>query len=350
MLHVEPVGRETIDAWPVDGSGLPVRVVNSVQSAGVTTVGQLRAQPDQDLLALRSLGRISLGHIRSFFKLCGQIEQGKQSFNSIRELLPLFLDGPELKVVTARYGLEIEELTETKHCATLQQIGDAEHKTRERVRQIQETAVQKLRSRLAKVCLEPFYIFFTRLLEARGTSVTCADVATLKDEAPAGGYNLCGVLMLLAELHPERITSYNDFFSTLGEPTIRAAESQAIELLNRAARPVLLDDILESTAVLPSLSGEDQKTQLLSCILEHCALVAATLDHRYFTYERGTQAFLAEVLKDLERPIHYRKVTDAFNDRLKPLSRKGAGFILEALNAAPLCTRIDRGIYDLKAG
>ena len=349
MLHVTPVVRETIDAWPVDGSGLPVRVVNSVLSAGVTTVGRLSAQSDQDLLALRSLGRISLGHIRSFFKLCAQIEQGKQSFNSIRELLPLFLDGPEMKVVTARYGLELEELAAAKTCATLQEFGDAEHKTRERVRQIQETAMQKLRSRLAAVCLEPFYIFFADLLVARGTSVTCTDIAALKNESPAGGYNICGVLMLLSDLHPERIIFYSDFFSTLSEQTIRTMESQAIELLNRAAKPIQLDEILKSTA-MPSLSDEEQKRQLLSCILEHCVLVAATLDHRYFTYERGTQAFLAEVLKGLERPIHYRKVTDAFNDRLKPLSRKGAGFILEALNAAPLCTRVDRGIYDLKAG
>jgi hypothetical protein len=349
MLHVAPVGRETIDAWPVDGSGLPVRVVNSVLTAGVTTVGQLRAQSDQDLLSLRSLGRISLGHVRSFFKLCGQIEQGKQSFNSIRELLPLFLDGPEARVVLARYGLEVEELSVPRNCATLQEIGDAEHKTRERVRQIQETAMQKLRSRLAKVCLEPFCLFFADLLEARGTSVTCADVAVLKNEAVAGGYNLCGVLMLLSDLQPERIIFYNDFFSTLSEQTIRTVESQAIDLLNLSAKPVSLDEILESAA-MPSPAGKDQKKQLLSCVLDHCTLIAATLDQHYFTYERGTEAFLAEVMKNLERPIHYRKVTDAFNGRLKPRSRKGAGFILEALNAAPLCTRVDRGIYDLKAG
>ena len=349
MLHVTPIGRETIDAWPVDGSGLPVRVVNSVLTAGVTTVGQLRAQSDHDLLALRSLGRISLSHIRSFFKLCGQVEQGKQSFNSIRELLPLFLDGPEMKVIAARYGLEIEELNGARNCATLQEIGDVEHKTRERVRQIQETAIQKLRSRLATVCLEPFYVFFTSLLEARGASATCADATALKNEPAAGGYNLGGVLMLLSGLHPDRITFYNDFFSTLSEQTIRTMESQAVELLNRSAKPVSLDEILRSAAA-PFLADENQAKQLLTCILDHCALVAATLDRRYFTYERGTQAFLAEVLESLERPIHYRKVTDAFNDRLKSLSRKGAGFVLEALNAAPLCTRVDRGIYDLKAG
>lgn len=348
-MHVTSIRREFIDAWPVEESGLPVRVVHSVLTAGLTTVGQLRAQSDQDLLALRSLGQISVGRIRSFFKLCGQIEQGNLSLKNIRELLPLFLDTTEIKVITARYGLELIAPKASRSCATLQKIGDGEHTTRERVRQVQKAAMQKLRSRLATVCLEPFCLFFANLLEVRGTSATCADIGTLRNELPAGGYNLCGVLMLLSDLHPERITFYNDFFSTLTEPTIRTMESQVVRLLDRAAKPVSLDDILKSTATSFPLN-EVQKKQLLSCILENCPLVAATLDHRYFTYECGTQAFLAEVLKDLERPAHYRVVTNAFNDRLKSLSRKGAGFILNAMNQAPLCMRIDRGVYDLKAG
>jgi hypothetical protein len=155
--------------------------------------------------------------------------------------------------------------------------------------------------------------------------------------------------MLLSDLHPERITFYNDFFSTLSEQTIRTIESQVVELLDRAAKPVSLDEILNAMAI-SSPSNKDRKKQLLLCILEQCPLVAVTLDHRYFSYERGTQAFLAEVLRDLERPVHYRAVTNAFNDRLKSLSRRGAGFILEAMNAAPLFTRVDRGVYDLKAG
>lgn len=349
MLNVAPVGRETIDAWPVDGSGLPVRVVNSVRTAGVTTVGQLRTLTDHDLLGLHSLGRISLSHVRSFFRLCAQIEQGKQSFNSIRELLPLFLDGPEMRVITARYGLDLKELNGATNCATLQEIGDAEHITRERVRQVQETAVQKLQSRSASVCLEPFYTFFTGLLESRGASATCSDLATLNGEPVAGGYHISGILMLLSSLRPGRITFYNDFFSTADEQTIQALESEAIERLNRSAKPIPLDEILKPISL--SHDGEENRIRkLLSCILNQCALVASTVDDRYFTYERGTQNFLVEVLKSLNRPIHYRKVTDAFNERLKSRSRKGAGFVLEALNAAPLCTRVDRGIYDLKAG
>ena len=304
MLQVAPVSREIIDGWPVEGSGLSVRVVNSVRTAGVSTVGELRAQSDQDLLALRSLGRISLGHIRGFFKLCGQIEQGKQSFNGIRELLPLFLDGPELKVIVARYGLE--ELSDEKGGATLQEIGDAEHKTRERVRQIQETAMQKLCSRTATICLEPFYAFFCALLETRGTSATCVDLRTLNREPAASGYNLCGVFRLLSELHPSQITYHNHFFSTLNEPTIQTMESQALDLLNRTAQLIPLDQLVEAES-MSSLSDRQQKKQLLSCILDHCPQAAATLDQRYFSYESGTPAFLAEIMNGLERPVHYRK-------------------------------------------
>ena len=349
MLRVASIRRESMDGWLIDESGLPMRVVHSIRTAGIVTVGQLRAQSDQDLLALHRLGRISLGHIRSFFKLCSQIEQGKQSFKGIRELLLLFLDAPEMKVVTARYGFELEEPKASRNCLTLQKIAEAEHKTRERVRQVQETAVLKLRSRLAAVCLEPFYIFFSNLLEAQGSSTTCADVMTLGKQWPAGDYNICGVLMLLSDLHPERIAFYNNFFSTLSEQTIRTMESQAVEILDRLAKPVSLDEILKAVMIL-SPSNEDRKKQLLSCILEHCPLFAATLDHRYFTYESGTPAFLVEVLKDLKRPVHYRVLTKAFNDRLKSMSRKGAGFILESLKKAPLCMRVDRGVYDLKAG
>lgn len=349
MPHVAPIVRKSIDAWPVAESGLPARVVKSLLTAGITTVGRLRTQSDRDLLALRGLGRISLGHLRPFFKLCGRIERGKRLFNSIRELLRFFLNASEMKVITARYGFELEEPKASRNCATLEAIGARVYKTRERVRQVKETAMQKLRNRPAAVCLEPFYTFFIQVLEARGKFATCADIWSLGNKRLADGYNLCGILTLLSDLHPERIAFYGNFFSALSEQTIRAIASQAIGFLDRAAKPISLDDLLKSEAIsFPSPAA--QKKQALSYILEQCPLVAATLDRRYFTYERGVHAFLAEVLQDLKRPVHYKVATNAFNDRLKSPSRKGAGFVLEALNTAPLCERVDGGVYDLKAG
>lgn len=346
MLQVPPIKREVIDQWPVAESGLPVRVVNSVTPEGVAKIGELRTWSDQQLLSLRSLGRISLGHVRAFFKLCGQIEQGKQSFQNIQEVLAIFLDGPELKVLSSRYGFDRRDLVAGRNKATLQEIGNAEHRTRERIRQVQETAKKRLQSRLASACLQPFVEYFCRYVAERGGAVACADLAPIQNDTTLAGHNVCGVLLLLSDLVPARIAFYHGFFSVLPEATLQALESQALEALRKEARPVPLDALLKS--IPPPERAADLRLPLMY-LMDHCPAAAATVDNRYFLFAGGTQPFLVEIMKELERPAHYRTVTNAFNERVKPLSRKGAGFILEMLNANPQCTRVDRGVYDLKA-
>ena len=348
MLQVSPISREVIDLWPIAEAGLTVRVVNSVSSAGVATVGDLRKWPDKELLSLRSLGRISVGHIHSFFRICNQIEQGRQRFSNIREVLSIFLDGPEFRVIAARYGFERTDMAASRDCATLQEIGEAEHKTRERIRQVQDVALRKLRSRLAAACFKPFCDFFADFIHSRAEVISCSDLIPLAEDPLLAGFNICNVLLLLSDLHPDRLTFRNNLFSTLREGDLQAIETQALQVIGRQNRPVALDDVISQMGELPSLSGDRQKTAL-AAILDHMPKLAATTDGRHFLLDGGTGAFLVEILQLLPRPIHYRAVTSAFNERVKPLSRKGAGFVLEALNANPQCTRVDRGIYDLKA-
>ena len=81
MLTIQPASRSEIDQWPVAEAGLPTRVINSVHSAGIHTVGQLRGCSDFDLLNLRSLGKVSLDRIHYFFKLCNRIEKGNQTLS-----------------------------------------------------------------------------------------------------------------------------------------------------------------------------------------------------------------------------------------------------------------------------
>ncbi len=45
---------------------------------------------------------------------------------------------------------------------------------------------------------------------------------------------------------------------------------------------------------------------------------------------------------------HFHSLTQALNDRLKPRSRKGAGFVLDMLNTSKACGRADRGLYGLQ--
>jgi len=349
MLQVKPISREVIDAWPISNSGLPVRIVNGVAPSNVRKVGDLRSWSDQDLLALRSLGRISLQHIKKFFKLCEQIEQGKQTFQNIQEVFAIFLDEAELNVVSARYGFDRKDPAVSRNYKTLQQIGNTENKTRERIRQIQETAVQTLKSHLATTCLQPFNDCFLSYIENLGHVANCADLAPLQDDPALGGYSICSILLLLSDLAPSKITFYRDFFSTLPIESLRLIEQKALDRLNQAQTTVGLEQILTEIPDVPGIMTAETKRKATAYVMDHCPAAAATLDHRYFLYTTGTQGFLVEVLAKMERPVHYRTITNLFNEQLKPRSRKGAGFILEMLNTNPKCTRVDRGVYDLKA-
>lgn len=347
-MLVKPIPREEIDSWLVEESGLPVRVVNAVRQVDIRTVGQLRAQPDSELIKLRSLGRISLENIHNFFKICGQIEQGKQKFQSFKEVFALILNEPARRVLAARYGFDRTNGKVARDHATLQEIADATHVTRERVRQIQEAAIARLRSRLAQAYLQPFYDYLIEQLNQRGRIIGAEDLAPLQSDPVLAGWNACGVLLLLSDVSPARLTSYHDFFTALPPETIQRLEDWLIKVLEDEGAPLSLDALCKKVGP-DALKPLDRPREAVACILDHAPDVGATLDQRYFLYRNGAQAFLVEVLSSMERPVHYRKIASAFNDRMKPNKRKGAGFILDLLNAHPRCTRVDRGIYDLKA-
>ncbi len=349
MLRVSPILRSEIDSWTVAESGLPVRVVNSVSGSNVATVGQLRTLSDENLLSLRSFGRISLSHVRNFFKLCNQIEQGKQAFQTIQEVVSIFLDADELKVITGRYGFDLPDVQASRNATTLQALGDSEHKTRERIRQVEETAKKKLQSRMAKVCLQPFYDEFGAFIESCGKTACCTDLTPLQNSALLSNWNACGVLLLMSDINPGRISFYRQSFSTLPESVLREIESRAFTELGRHEQPTSLDEMLESLIPADTAMVADEGRRAAACILEHSPEVAVTVDRRYFLFAAGTQVFLAEIMKDITLPAHYRAVTQLFNERVKSESRKGAGFILDMLNSNPRCTRVDRGIFDLKA-
>lgn len=349
MLQVKPVSREHIDSWPIPESGLSARVVHSVTAAGVRTVGELRQWTDRQLLTLRSLGKISLNGIKSFYRLCGQIEQGKQTFQNIREVLDIFWDEDELKVVSARYGFGSRELAAARNWVTLQEIANAENKTRERIRQIEEAALQRLQSRLAKLCLQPFVDYFVKYIDALGKAANGADLAPLQDDPLWAGYNVCAIALLLADLFPGLLTFHNKIFTTVPIDVVRKIEETGWQILGEKQAPVSLDVLSEAIPSFAELSAPDQRRRVISLILEHYPGIAATTDNRYFRYPEGAAAFIAEVLRDMQRPTHYRAIANAFNDRLKPSSRKGAGYVLELLNSNSLCKRTDRGWYDLKA-
>ncbi len=347
-MQVKAIPREEIDAWLLSEAGLPVRVVNAVRIVPVQTVGQLRKLPDSDLLKLRSLGRISLGHIHSFLRHCGQIEQGRLRFASIQEVFALVLDESERAVLTARYGLDLDPAKTGQARVTLQQIADTVQITRERVRQIQDAGLLHLRSRLARACLQPFYEFLSAQLSRKGGIASREDLAALRSEPALAGLNPCGLARLLSEANPAQLVTHHGFFTTFQKGFIEEVEARLVALLEEAGAPLTRDELCRKAGP-EALGPLKDPAGAIECLLDHCPAVAAAKDGRYFLYRNGAQAFVVEILSRMERPAHYRKITAAFNEALKPLKRKGAGFMLGLLIATPRCTRVDRGIYDLKA-
>jgi hypothetical protein len=347
MFAVQAVSRDTIDAWPVEEAGLPTRVINSVKAAKVLTVGDLRTWSEPDLLRLRSLGRVSLEQIQYFFKLCDRIERGIQRFESIHDVLDIFLDVHQLSVISARYGFYQRDLVASRNWVTLQEIGNRENKTRERVRQVEDMGKQKLRSRMARVCLQPFYEFFTTFINQRARAVGTSDLATIRNHEALRELNPASVLLLLSDLAPDHIVLHHDFFSTLPLDVLKQVEKGALGMLENSPSPLSIDDITNRLPPSPEFADHSTFRQAASVVLDHAPTIGSTIDDRYFLYTTSVQPFLVEIMERMERPAHYRTVTSRFNDRVKPRSRKGAGYILDVLNRNPRCVRVDRGIYSL---
>jgi hypothetical protein len=350
MLVAPSIQRAEIDAWPIKDSGLPARVVNSVSPSHIQIIGELRNLSDSELMQFRSLGRISLRHIHQFFDLCHNIEQGRQCFNNLDEILKLFLDDEEYKVLTARYGFTSARTLITRSTVTLQEIGNAEHKTRERIRQIQDVALNKLSNKLPTICLRPFFNFAHSVLGSNGQVITAEELLPYRSDPLLSTHNPCGVFLLLCDLPESGLFTYNDFFSSIPVSTLSMMEEAALKYLHSQSCPVSSEELVQHLPPLPDIQGEEQAKRILGVLLDHYPSVGSIIDNRFFLYDQSVRSFLVEVLNSLNRPAHYRMVTSVFNDRLRPRSRKGAGYILELLNEIPQCTRIDRGIYDLKNG
>jgi len=347
-LRVQSISRETIDAWPLKGSGLPVRIVNTGTSANIKTVGELRDWPASKLLKLRSLGRVTIKQIQSFYEICDQMEKGVLYFNHIKEVFSLFLDHDELMVLTYRYGLDLEGTDTSRKNMTLQEIGSQTNRTRERVRQIEEIARQKLKSRLAARCLQPFCDLYRQVIESLGKATYCMEIHTRIDVTALDHLNVCAALLLLCDLYPEVLTCRNGAFSTLSTQQLEQIEQAAISCLKTAKEPMTLEEISKAIAHGITDAQGTSLHKILMVVLDHTEGVAATTTHQYFLFTNGTSGFLRQLMQEMSLPTHFRELTRNCNGRLKPQSRRGPGFILGILNTYPDFERIDKGLYTIK--
>lgn len=350
MITVATVPREEVDAWTIEESGLSVRIFNSCRKQGWRTVGELRNRTSAELLAIRSLGRISVKEIQRFFATCDAIARGQKQFATLGELLELFLDQDEREVLTARYGLQRIDLAASRNYLTLQRIGNETSRTRERVRQVEDSALLHLRSRLARTCLDPIAQIYAGWLRAFGGILACSELAEYPDPDFLKPYNPCSVLLLLTDVLPDRFSFHRQFFTLLSAKALAAAEQAALDLLARQTHPVRVDRLLQDGTLAHSLVPPDaDPRRIVEILLTQHPGVLTTRDGRHVVEGPGLDALVREAMATLAMPAHFRDITKAFNSLLIPEKRKGSGFLLGNLAGQSGLSRPQRGLYGLPA-
>ncbi len=345
--QTHPLTRQTIDDWPVTKSGLQVRVVHCLGEAGVRTIGQLRAWTDKKLLQLPNFGSTSLDNVHWLFDWVRRLEAGNGRLGSFPALLRAFLSQPEVFVLEQRYGLTDPLFRPHMKRPTLQEIAEMSIRvTRERVRQIEASALAALRSRLARAVSESQEIHWANRILSRGCVVTSAELSEWAGDTMLGGYQPWGTLWLLSETG-ERIAFRYDYFSALPGDVLDQVEKQIVQLLHGARQPVPFQKILASVSgVLGFLS--DQRARLVTVLLDHHPQISGTVDRRYFLPPVGAPSVIVDILRQQPAPLHFHELARLYNARMLPHSRKGTGYILRVLNLMPGARRVSRALYELK--
>jgi len=349
MERIQPhqFTRQEIDGWSIAKSGLSARVVHCLDQTGVKTIGQLRGWSDQQLLNLTNFGSTSLENVRWFFNWTRRLEAGNAELANARVWLREFLNVQEIFVIEQRYGLADPLFRPHMKRRTLQEIARMRIRvTRERVRQIEESAIAALRSNLARAVAESLEIYWVDCILSGSCVVTAAELGKWADDPMLGGYQPWGILLLMSETL-ERITFRYDYFSILPGHVLNHVEKQILQILDSARAPIPFEKILASVSdELSFLNG--QRPRLVTVRLDHHPEISGTVDRRYFLPLVGAPLVIADILRDRHEPVHFHELTRLYNERMQPHSRKGTGYILRILNLMPEAQRVSRAVYQLK--
>lgn len=341
-----PLARKAIDDWSVADAGLSTRVVHCLHQDGIATVRQLRDRSDAQLLSLSNFGPISLENVRWFFRWTERLQSGNGDMPDFRGLLREFLDPQQTFVIEQRYGLTDPLFRPHMKRCTLQEIGERRRVTRERMRQVEESALAALRSRLVRAVAAHQEIYWVHRILSRGGLVTFTELPEWAGDVRLGGYQPWGVLLLLSEAL-ERITCRHDYFTIVPNRALAQVEDRVLQLLRDTEEPLALEKILAHVSdALTSVKA--QRQQLLTMLLDHHPQINGTLDHHYFLPKLGAPRILVEVLRRRTEPIHFHELTRLYNERVLPHSRKGTGYILILLNDMTEVRRVTRGRYVVK--
>lgn len=323
MIKAPAVSRAEIDAWPVSESGLPARVVHCAANMRIETLGELRRVPDERLLAERRFGRRSLVAVEDFFKFCARLEAGKVGFADLRKTLEYLLPAKSLEVLTARYGLDRREMEASRNYSTLQQIANRDGLTRERVRQVIETAVERLHSRLARACLRPYEDMIVAEIQRHGGMADADDLACFAGQPAFGGLNPAAASLLLCDAHPEHWAFFGHVFVLAPLSQVQAFSRAVRHILRRASRPVSRDEMLDRVGALPANTPPRDRHAYVSKLIEQMEDVLQFKDGSALAVDR-LPLLLEAFMQEAGGKATYATLAGMLNERLLPYCRRSS--------------------------
>lgn len=354
MFTVPPLSPTELDQWPLATAGLPHRATRVLTEHNLQTVGEIRVLSTDGLRSVTGLGKATRKAIDDYLLLCQKVIDGTLQFESLPALLKQFLLPAEIDILLRRYGLLRPDTASSRSFMRLQEIANEFGLTRERVRQIERTALQEMRGRLQQQCLSPLYREICTILSEQEGILRCDATERLDTLSWMGGYKASSVLLLLHDINPNPYTYYRDTFSLFHIDELHNVEQWVLRALHGLEYPISATELLKrfyseaGGALLPRQNGGDcppWTATALGIFASSLPHVIATQDQHFLITDAALRALILDILRPLSKSVHYRWITEALNARFQKHCRIGPRRIMLILHRDPAFIQIRSGYY-----
>jgi RNA polymerase sigma factor (sigma-70 family) len=313
-------------------------------TAGITTVGVLASKNQADLLKHNyfrrnpsSIFRISDQLNRYFAWLLEQDETAWFAEVTERNISPMHqlrlagatlddlvdswlgtLQDRDQQIIRHRYGLDGVELT-------LEEIGNLAGVTRERVRQIQKRALNRLRRQSSREIVRSLAVLLKNRLQQAGGLINEDEIDTiLRKELVVINVDPVGVARLLFEL--------DDDCNALGRKVpiwtnrpltdVETVQNEFYRLLREHQSPLSVQELIrmfKETDVPRSCQNEFNEPFLVACLELHPNIEID--DDEMCVLTRWVSRRLDKIilaLRELGEPTHYSRIAEIINSGLPP--------------------------------
>lgn len=327
---------------------LPLRLENALKNSDISTVGQFYSISNHELFHIRNIGYKSVRFLTEVKQLISgklgcipenqSAELPRQQFPEvpaipvnklISHLIERCGNDRAKELIKRRYGLMNGERQ------TLEEIGESYRVTRERIRQIQEKSLKRMRHPATTV-KKPL----TGLIEdiiLRNGGIISADEADVEVPKALGGViedgsSLLDLLCDLGWIQTCRIGDIPIYSLKLDGVSLLKLTERIILLIKKEDLGLDVDSIIRKNSMFRKI--KDERFNPTHFVLRYCRTdprleeisVNSEVIFRHYTSghfaTKSWVALMRRVLEEQQMPLHFTEITDKVNDLLSGSERQ----------------------------